>query len=85
VGRDQGVCVVLDFKDGKALVAGPKVRKRAVNPLHLALLKQELPKEAKTEVAMLKALEGMQNDFEQAQADPVDLLVLKAKAGQRKQ
>lgn len=82
-GRDTGICVVLDSKDGKVRVMGPKVRKKWVNPRHLILLETQL-KSSQTQAKMMKELEKLQADFDKTEIDPLDLLVIKAKAGQSK-
>ena len=41
-GRDHGVCVVLDEKEGRLQVFGPNVRKRFVSSRHLEPLKEVL-------------------------------------------
>jgi len=75
-GRDPGVCVVLEEKEGRYLVVGPNVRKRWVNPAHLEPLPEVV--DVKDEKKMMKELEKIEKRVKEAREDKLKIIALKA-------
>ena len=78
-GRDPGVCVILDKKEGKVQVFGPNVRKRFVSTRHLEPLKEVLDVKALDEEKLLEVLKKAQSEYEASEPDFLTLRSLKAK------
>ena len=81
VGRDAGICVVIDVnkKKQRVLVIGPLVRKRWISPAHLEPTSKELDIKL-SEAKMIKELTKISEDFEKTEVAPIDVLAIKAKS-----
>ena len=78
-GRDTGLCVVLEKKEGKVRIAGPEVRERWVSPAHLIPFSKKLATKL-TKAQMLKELKEFKQEFDQTQLDRLDVLATKAQS-----
>ncbi len=78
-GRDAGVCVVVDSRERRVLVLGPRVRKRWINPAHLEPLSDTLDVDKLSEDELVEKLKPADEELRKKQIDFYELESLKAR------